>query len=136
MNKENALNLALLILRVALGVIMALHGAQKVFGVLGGSGIEPFSEMIKGLGFAPPVVWAWVVALSEFIFGIFLVLGIVPRISASVIAVIMAVAIIKVHGPNGFFMSKNGYEYQLLLMASCICLILNGSGKMSILDRF
>jgi putative oxidoreductase len=98
--------------------------------------MEAFSGMIGNLGFAPPVVWAWIAALSELVFGIFLVLGILPRISAAGIAAVMIVAIVKIHVPNGFFMSKGGYEYQLLLLASCISLMLTGSGKISVFEKF
>ena len=136
MIRENALDIALLVLRVVVGVIMSAHGLQKVFGVFGGSGMEAFTGMIKGMGFTPPLVWAWIAALSELIGGIFLVLGIMPRLSAFMIGAVMVVAIAKVHGANGFFMMKGGYEYQLLLLASCVSLILSGGGKLSIFNKF
>ena len=136
MDRENALDMALLVLRMVVGVIMAAHGAQKVFGVFGGSGMEGFSGVVGNLGFAPPLVWAWIAALSELVFGIFLVLGILPRVSAAGIASVVLVAILKIHGPNGFFMAKGGYEYPLLILASCVSLMLTGAGKLSVFDKF
>jgi putative oxidoreductase len=134
MDREKRLDVALLLLRAVVGIIMAAHGAQKVFGIFGGSGIEAFAGMLKDLGFTPSLVWAWITAGSELVFGFFLVLGIIPRLSAAVIAIIMAVAILKVHGPNGFFMMKGGYEYPLLILVSCMSLMLTGAGKLSVTE--
>ncbi len=136
MNSERSIDTALMIIRLTLGGIMAAHGAQKVLGVFGGSGIEPFAGMIKAMGFTPPLVWAWAAALSELAGGILLALGIIPRFSAAMIGIVMAVAIIKVHGANGFFMMKGGYEYQLLILASCVALVISGAGKYSLFNKF
>ncbi len=135
MKNEKAMNIALLTLRVVLGAIFIAHGAQKVFGVFGGGGIEPFSVLMENLGMTPPLVWAWTVALAELVSGVFLVLGILPRISAGVVGIIMVAAITWIHAPAGFFMKDGGFEYQMLILASCVCIMLMGAGKFSIFDR-
>jgi len=135
MNKEQLQNLGLLILRIPLGVIFLAHGLQKLAGVFGGAGIEGTTRMMQGLGFAPPEVWAWILASGETIGGFFLILGILPRLSSTVISVIIVVAIGKVHAAKGFFMSQGGYEYQMMLLGAALSIILTGSGKYSLLDK-
>jgi len=129
-------NIAIFILRLGIGIIFMAHGSQKLFGAFGGSGLKGFSGMLDGLGFKPALFWAWLVALSEGLGGLFIALGIIPRISAFLIASTMVVAILKIHGPKGFFMSGGGFEYQFLILMSCICLMIGGGGKISIFNKF
>jgi len=134
MASEKANDMALLILRLAVGVIIGAHGLQKIYGIWGGPGIENFSNFIGSLGFEPPLVWAWAAALSEAIGGMLLVLGILPRLSALSIAATMGVAIYKVHW-NGLFASNGGFEYPLLILCACVAIIIAGAGRISVLDR-
>ncbi len=136
MNMDNLTNIAILVLRIAVGVIFLAHGMQKLFGAFGGSGIEGFSGMLKGLGFAAPVFWSWVAAIAEGLGGLFLLLGVIPRISAALIAIVILVAIAKVHGPKGFFMMQGGFEYQFLILMTCIALMFTGGGKLSLFNKF
>ncbi len=136
MANKNMLPAALLILRITVGIIFIAHGAQKVFGTFGGPGIKGFSESLSTMGFTMPIFWAWIVALSEFLGGLFLIAGIIPRISAGLIGITMIVAILKVHGPNGLFSSQGGFEYQLMLLAVSICIVLLGAGKYSLWNKF
>jgi len=129
------MDLALLIVRIAVGVIFVAHGLQKTFGLFGGPGIEGVTSMVSGMGFQHPVVWAWVLSLTELISGIMLIFGIFPRLSALLIAIIMGVAIYKVHGPKGFFAMQGGFEYPFLILASSIALALAGAGKFSLFNR-
>lgn len=135
MEKIKPVDVTLLILRIAVGVIMAAHGAQKVFGIWSGPGIEGFTKMMQNLNFNPPVLWAWAAAVAEFAGGILLVLGILPRLSAASIAVTMIVAVFAVHAANGFFASGGGFEYPLLIMLASISLIISGGGKLSIYNK-
>ncbi len=130
------LSWAIFILRLCLGVIFVAHGLQKVFGLFGGPGIEGFSKMITGIGANPALFWAWAVAIVELLGGIFLILGVLPRLSAAAIGVVMIVAIITIHGAKGFFMSGGGFEYQLLILAACLSLALTGAGKFSLFNKF
>jgi putative oxidoreductase len=115
-------------LRVAVGVIFVVHGAQKLFGAFGGPGLKGFSGMIDKLGLEPVMAWATAVALVEFVGGIFLILGFMTRLSALLISVVMAVAIIFVHLSQGFFI-PGGIEFPLVLFAACLCLLLTGGGR-------
>lgn len=126
---------ALFFLRLGVGIIFAAHGLQKLAGAFGGPGIPGVTEMMKGLGFTSPLVWAWILAVSETLGGIFLFLGILPRFSAAVIAVVMIVAIMKVHLPNGFFMSQKGFEYQFLILMVCLSIIIMGAGRFSAYNK-
>jgi len=112
-------------LRVAVGVVFVIHGAQKLFGAFGGPGLKGFSGMIGGMGLRPAMAWATAVALIEFVGGIFLVLGFMTRLSALLIGVVMAVAVLFVHLSDGFF----AFEYPLVLFAACLCLLLTGGGR-------
>jgi putative oxidoreductase len=132
----STLSLGLLFLRLGLGVVFLAHGLQKTLGLFGGPGIEGMSKMLAGLGFSLATPFAWIVGLGEFLGGLCILLGIFPRISASIIAIIMLVAIFKVHLKNGFFAMGGGFEYPFLILFCCLCLIITGSGKLSLFDRF
>ncbi len=136
MDKDKLTDIAILALRIGVGVIFVAHGMQKILGVFGGSGIGGFAGMLKGLGFFAPLFWAWIAALAEGLGGLFLLLGIIPRISAGFIAIVMLVAIITVHAPKGFFLAQGGFEYNFLILLNCVAIMLTGGGKFSIFDKF
>jgi putative oxidoreductase len=136
MGKVGKMDIAILLLRIALGVIFVAHGAQKLFGLFGGSGIEGLSAMMQGIGMKPAAFWAWVVALSEGVGGLLLLLGILPRVCSGLIAVIMVVAIAKVHGANGFFSQAGGFEYQFLILLVSIGITFSGAGKLSLYNKY
>ena len=75
-------DLAVFILRLAIGVVFSGHGLQKAFGLFGGPGINAFSGMLSGLGFAPALLWAYAVAYIELIAGVFLIAGLFTRVSS------------------------------------------------------
>lgn len=136
MDRNNLVNIAVLVLRIAVGIIFLGHGMQKLFGAFDGGGINGVSGMLKGLGFTAPLFWAWIVAIAEGLGGLFLLLGVIPRVSAGLIAIVMLVAIVKVHGPKGFFMAQGGFEYQFLILMTCIALMFTGGGKFSLYNKF
>lgn len=136
MGSGRIFDVAVLVLRVVLGVIFLAHGMQKVFGAFGGGGIEAVAAMTGQLNFMPALFWAWVLSISEAVGGAFLILGILPRISAAAIAVIMLVAILKVHASKGFFMMQGGFEYQMLILAVSIFLMMAGAGRFSIYNKW
>jgi putative oxidoreductase len=112
----------LTVLRVVVGIVFVMHGGQKIFVF----GIPHVSGMFAGLGIPLPLASAVVVSLVEFLGGIALILGIVTRWAALLIAIDMVVAILKVHLPHGFFYP--GIEYTLTLLAANVALVLNGPG--------
>ncbi|MBN1872077.1 MAG: DoxX family protein [Candidatus Omnitrophica bacterium] len=119
-------------LRLGLGIMFMYHGLQKAFGLFGGSGINGFANMLKGLGFTQPVFWAYVVACTELIGGLLLILGILTRAVSILLIVVMVVAIAKVHLPNGFSFMKGGYEYNFIIICACIALSMLGGGRLSV----
>lgn len=117
-----------LLIRLALGVIFIFHGAQKVFGVFGGPGIPGVAKMITMMGLKPVALWAWALALTEFIGGIAVLVGLLTRLAAFGLAVVMLVAIIAVTGRHGFS-APAGFEYNLALLAMALSLIASGAGR-------
>src|SRR4051812_34869000 len=112
----------LFVSRIILGLVMFAHGAQKVFGWFGGSGLQPTLQFFSGrLGIPEP--FAIMAIAAEFLGGIALLLGLLGRIGAFGIAVNMIVSVFMVHLPNGLFMnwfgskSGEGFEYHLLTLA-------------------
>jgi len=134
MQKENLLNLSLLVLRIVLGAIFAAYGAQKLFGMFNGIGLEGTVKMVEGLGMANPYLVAVVWSCIEFIGGIFLILGILARWSAAAIVLTVFVHLWKVSVVYGSFIHGCGIEYNLLIIGSCVPLILLGGGSWSVWD--
>src|SRR2546428_8762199 len=116
----------LLILRVVVGLILAGHGAQKLFGWWGGPGMEGWAQMVAKLRIRPAEPWAWVAALAEFGGGILLALGFLSPLGNLAIAGSMLVAIVTVHLPRGFWVTKGGYEFNLALLAAVAALAFTG----------
>lgn len=111
-------------MRAALGVIFIAHGAQKVFGGIGG-----FEKMLTGMGI--PWYMAYVVAAAEFGGGILVLTGLLTRLGAFAIFCDMAVAIAKVHLKNGL-KGPGGYEFPLACAALAFALIFFGAGPISL----
>ena len=134
MKKENMLDLAMLFTRVILGVVFAAHGAQKLFGMFNGIGLEGAARIMEVMGMPWPYVAASVWASIEFVGGIFLIFGVLARFSAAAIAITMIIRMWKINLVYGFFIQDGGIEYNLLVIAVCIPLILLGGGKWSVWD--
>jgi putative oxidoreductase len=125
--------------RVGLGLVMFPHGAQKALGWFDGPGVPTTLRTMHALLHVPPALGALDIA-AEFFGAIALLLGLFTRVAAFGIAVAMAVAVLLVHAPFGFFMNwsgtklHEGFEYHLLAIALALVLILDGGGALSI-DR-
>ena len=130
------MDLAILILRLSLGIMFTAHGIQKVFGIFGGTGIEGFSGMLIKLGFAPALFWAYLASYVELIGGLFLILGIFVRSTALSLLILIAVAAVKVHIVKGFFLSAGGFEYAFIIFSVCLALIIMGGGKFTTTKKF
>jgi putative oxidoreductase len=115
-------------LRVTLGIVFLAHGSQKLFGAFGGPGLKTFSEH---LGMNPPMFWATLAACGEFFGGLMVLLGLLTRFGALNIAIVMLVAMFKVHLPNGFFLPK-GFEYTFVLLGMALALTISGGGAASV----
>lgn len=123
---------AALVLRVPVGLILAAHGAQKLFGWFGGYGLEGTGQWMASIGLEPGVPMALLAGSAEFFGGLALVLGLLTRPAALVSAFTMLVAMFTVHIGNGLFMSNNGYEYALSLFAVTLALSLQGAGRFAL----
>lgn len=121
-------------LRLGAGVIFAAHGAQKLFGWFGGHGLEGTGGWMASIGLEPGVLMAALAGSAEFFGGLALILGLLVRPAAAVLALTMLVAIVTVHLPNGLFMADNGYEFGLALLVVSVALAVRGAGSAS-LDR-
>lgn len=116
--------LALLALRVTLGVIMIAHGYGKVFG-----GISKHVGFVASLGL--PGWLAYPSAGAEFLGGVLLIAGLFTRIASVFVLINMLVAVFKVHLPNGL-VGRGGYEFPLALSAMAFALIFFGAGALSL----
>ena len=119
-------------IRFAAGTIFAAHGAQKLFGWFGGYGLEGAGQWMESIGLAPGTLMALLAGSAEFFGGLLLILGLLVRPSALVLAITMVVAIFAVHVQNGFFMASNGYEFALALLAVSAALAIRGGGSYSL----
>ncbi|RHW77894.1 DoxX family protein [Colwellia sp. RSH04] len=122
-------------LRLIAGLIFTAHGAQKLFAWFGGYGLQGTGQWMESIGLAPGYLMALMAGSAEFFGGLLLIIGFLTRPTSFVLAITMIVAIVSVHLENGLFMSNNGYEFALALLAISISLIMSGAGKFSI-DNF
>jgi putative oxidoreductase len=121
-----------LALRIPVGTILAAHGAQKLFGWFGGYGLEGTGQWMASIGLAPGFLMALLAGSAEFFGGLALIFGFLTRPAAALSAFTMVVAIFSVHIGNGLFMSNNGYEFALSLLAATVALTIQGGGALSI----
>nr|VVV05614.1 Putative oxidoreductase MhqP [Aliivibrio wodanis] len=121
-----------LALRIPVGIIFMAHGAQKLFAWFGGYGLAGTGQFFESIGLAPGVAMAFLAGSAEFFGGLFIILGLLTRPSAFVLAFTMLIAIVSVHLPNGLFMSNSGYEFGLALLAASVSLMLSGGGKVAV----
>lgn len=119
---------AILLLRLVVGIVFAVHGGQKLF-MMGFDGVAGF---FGSLGIPLPMAAAVVVTLLELLGGLALILGIGTRYVAALLVLDMLVAMATVHLPNGFFVSDGGYELVLLLAAGALYFALAGPGWLSL----
>jgi putative oxidoreductase len=124
-------DLAVLGLRITLGVIMLMHGYNHW---RGGGRVEGTARWFGGLGLRPPKLHAWSSIVVEFAAGAGLILGLLTPLAAAATVGVMTVAGIAAHRKNGFFVFRDGYEYVLLIAVVCLALGLLGPGEYS-LDR-
>lgn len=123
-------------IRIGAGLTFAAHGSQKLFGWFGGYGLEGTAGWMESIGLAPGILMAGLAGGAEFFAGLLLVVGLLVRPAALVLAVTMLVAIITVHLENGFFMATNGFEYALVLLVISATLVIRGAGSASIDKAF
>jgi putative oxidoreductase len=126
-----------LVLRLALGIMILPHGAQKLLGWFGGHGFKgTMGYFTQNLGI--PYVFALLAVLAEFFGGLGLIVGLFGRVAALGVGAVMVVAALTAHRPNGFFMNwtgsqpGEGYEFHLLAAAMAVAIVFLGSGAFSL----
>jgi putative oxidoreductase len=122
----------LALLRVVTGLMLAAHGAQKLFGWWQGPGISGCAGWLGSMGIRAPKQAAIAAGLSEFVGGLLFALGLLTPLAALLITVVMVMAIATVHWANGFWSTNGGYEFNLLIIASAIAVTMTGAGRYSL----
>ncbi|MBX6333047.1 MAG: DoxX family protein [Gemmatimonadaceae bacterium] len=128
----DALSAGLLVVRLILGLGIAAHGAQKVFGWFGGKGIAGMGAILEGLGFRPGAFFAALSGAGELAGGLLVALGFLGPVGPAIIAAVMVVAIATVHWKNGFFATDGGYETALMYLVGASAIAFAGPGGYSL----
>ena len=127
-----SMNLALLVLRLVVGLGFAAHGAQKLFGAFGGGGIGGTGVFFEQVGLRPGRLHALAAGAAEFAGGLLIAVGLLTPFAAAALIGVMTAAVVTVHGRNGFFVTDNGFEYNLTLAAAVFALAGVGAGHWSL----
>jgi putative oxidoreductase len=126
------MDLALLVLRVVVGLLFVAHGAQKLFGSFGGGGLKGTAEMFDAIGLRPARLHAAAAGTGELVGGALLALGLVAPIGAALLIAVMTAAILSVHWSNGLWNTNGGFEYNAVIIAVAFAIAGVGAGKWSL----
>jgi putative oxidoreductase len=127
---ESLWDIAWLLLRLAAGLCLMPHGAQKLFGVLGGGGLVGTAAFFDKIGYSPGSVWAPVVGTAEFVAGFLVAIGLFTR-AASAVLIIQFIFVLLYTLPRGFFPS----ELAILWLALFFFFFVRGGGPLSVDER-
>jgi putative oxidoreductase len=126
------LDLGLLVARLVIGLLMAAHGTQKLFGWFGGYGLNTTGEFFVQLGFQRGRAFATLASVTEMASGFLVALGFLGPVGPALMISVMLVAAISVHWKNGLFATQNGIEVNLLYATGAFALALTGFGDYSL----
>ena len=126
------MSIGLLIARVVIGLVMAAHGAQKLFGWFGGYGLNKTGEFFVQLGVRPGRAFAAAASATEIGSGLLVALGFLGPIGPALMISVMIVAVVTVHWGHGLFAANNGIELPLLYASAAFGLALVGFGQYSL----
>jgi putative oxidoreductase len=126
------MDVGILLLRVTVGLALAAHGSQKVFGWFGGYGPDGTGQFLETLGFRPGRRHALAAGVVELAGGLLLALGFMTPLAAALIASVMVVAAATVHWKNGFFITSGGFEFNLVLGVAALTIAFSGPGALSL----
>jgi putative oxidoreductase len=126
------MDIALLIIRLAIGGTVAAHGAQKLFGWFDGPGLAGTARFLESLGFRPGWLHARLLGPAETVGGLLLAVGLLTPLAAAAVASVMITAVATVHWKNGFFGQDGGYEYPMGLALAAVAVAFAGAGKYSV----
>jgi len=129
-------------LRLCVGAVFLVHGAQKLFGLLGGPGISGTAKTLASLGLPYPTPLAVTLGVVEFGGGVLLVLGFATLWASLALLAGVGLTVWKVHYPQGFALngallggSGHAGEFHLVLLGALLCLLLGGPGALSLDER-
>ena len=125
------MDIGLLLLRLTVGLTLAAHGTQKLFGWFGGPGLDAIGQFFVMLGFSEGRRYALMAGLAE-IGGGLLALGFLKPAAATVLLSVMLVAALSVHVKEGFFVTSGEYEYTLVLGVAALTFAFTGLGSLSV----
>lgn len=123
---------ALLLIRLVIGLTFAGHGAQKLFGWFGGYGLKGTGGFMESIGVRPGVMMAFLAGALELFGGLLFAAGLFTPVAAAFIVITMLVAIFKVHGRNGYWITANGIEYNVALITIAVAVAIAGAGTYSL----
>ena len=126
------LGIGLLVARLVLGLLMAAHGAQKLFGWFGGYGLNATGEFMVQLGFPSGRAFASAASVGEIASGLLVALGLLGPVGPALMISVMIVAAVTVHLKNGVFATSNGIELPLLYGTGALAIALAGFGPFSL----
>jgi putative oxidoreductase len=126
------MDIGLLLLRLTVGLTLAAHGAQKLFGWFGGPGLDGTGQFMTMLGFPAGRRQALLAGLAETGGGVLLALGFLTPAAAAIVFSVMLVATLSVHLKKGFFLANGGYEYTLVLGVAALTFAFTGPGSLSL----
>jgi putative oxidoreductase len=124
---QKRMGAALLIVRIAAAAAFLYHGSTILFGAFGGPGLQGFAQYAH-----LPVAVAFLVGLAEFGGGLAMLTGLLARLGAAGIVVVMAGAVLMVHLPKGFDVTKGGMEYPLTQLLIAVAILIAGAGPYSL----
>ena len=122
----------LLIVRVVVGLLMAGHGTQKLFGWFGGHGIAGTGAFFESIGFRPGRLFATVASVTELVSGLLVAFGFLGPVGPALMLSVMIVAAVSVHWKNGLWAAAGGIEVALFYGAVAVALALIGFGSYSL----
>ncbi|MGC4996376.1 MULTISPECIES: DoxX family protein [unclassified Streptomyces] len=131
----SAADWGLLFIRLTFGLLMAAHGAQKLFGIFGGQGLTATGKGFETFGYRPGKVFATIAGLSELLGGLGLAVGLLTPLACAALIGVMINAMALVTAPKGLWASDGGLEYNLCIAAVALGIAATGPGRLS-LDRF
>lgn len=123
---------ALVLIRLVVGPLMAVHGAQKLFGWFGGYGLAGTGGFFESLGFRPGRLFALAAGTGELASGLLVAIGWLGPVGPALMVSVMIVAYFSVHTGKGLLASTNGIEMPALYAAAAATLALTGPGGWSL----
>jgi putative oxidoreductase len=126
------MNLGLLVIRLAVGLLFVGHGAQKLFGSFGGHGPDATGAFFEAQGMRPGRLMALAAGAAEVVGGVLLAVGLLTPVGAALVSAVMFTAMWTVHAGKGLWATEGGVEYNLVLIAAAFAVTAIGAGDWSL----